>query len=224
VSYGGLTNQMYGHTSAMTLAAALGAGLIIPPAVVRNGFDKVHSARPERNQLAYSYSAFSDLFDEATVTSYLQGTGRQLAGSRPGRRHRRSWAPRFPAALAEVRAGLAPPPAGRGVAARVLSPQLASGMAQHFNRLHHLDTSVFNEHHLRHAQLLFPEAASAASAASIRTVNLPRPLFAKGAELQDVVNGRQRRLLAGRLTSDRQCRAAHAGLQMKTQASDLAHS
>ena len=84
------------------------------------------------------------------------------------------------------------------MAAKVLSPQMASDMAQHFNQIHKLDPSAFNQHHLRHTRLLFPEEA--AGAPSVRVVNLPKPLFAKGAELRDVVGSRAGRRAPPRLT------------------------
>ncbi len=73
MSYGGLSNQVYGHTSAMTLAAALGADLIIPPSVARNGFNKVHSMQPKLNQQRFTYTPFAELFDEVSIMSYLKG-------------------------------------------------------------------------------------------------------------------------------------------------------
>ena len=73
VSFGGLSNQVYGHTNAMTLAASLGASIIIPPSVVRNGFDKIYSRQADRNQLLYTYSPFGDLFNEAKIIKHLEG-------------------------------------------------------------------------------------------------------------------------------------------------------
>jgi hypothetical protein len=201
VSFGGLTNQMYGHTSAMTLAAALGCGLIIPPGVVRNGYDKVYSNRAEANEMHYTYSAFGGdggLFDEATITGYLRGARCQPA--RLGCRLHcclaaaavRWTAQRLLIHLTAVTPCLPPPHrAAQGVSAKVLSPQLASGMAQHFNQLHKLPPSTFDRHHLRHAQLLFPQS----NASHIRVVNLGTNLFAKGAELQVVVRGSRSRLV-----------------------------
>ncbi len=49
---GGLMNQHYSHIAALTLAAALGADVVLPHAVRRDSFANYFSEDPDKNKVS----------------------------------------------------------------------------------------------------------------------------------------------------------------------------
>ena len=74
---GGLMNQHYSHISAITLAAALGADIIIPQALTRDSFASYFHMDPARNKMQWTTVPIESLWD----IDYIRrlGSGRERA-------------------------------------------------------------------------------------------------------------------------------------------------
>jgi hypothetical protein len=71
----GLINQHYSHIAAFTLAAALNAELVLPPAVQRDSFAKYFSMRKDENEVNWSPVPLSTLLDVARIIQYWRARG-----------------------------------------------------------------------------------------------------------------------------------------------------
>lgn len=68
-------NQLYSHVAALTLAAALGADVVLPPALARDSYDRrVDPMHPERETVKWHAAAAESLLDVARIAH----TWRQL--------------------------------------------------------------------------------------------------------------------------------------------------
>lgn len=72
---GGLMNQHYSHLAAMTVAASLGADLVLPKALKRGSFNQYFSNDPEKNEVTWSMTPFSSLWDKAHIQHFLREQG-----------------------------------------------------------------------------------------------------------------------------------------------------
>ena len=59
----GLIRQLYSHTAAFVLAAATGAELVLPPALMRNSFASYYSPLAEENEVSWETKPLSLLLD-----------------------------------------------------------------------------------------------------------------------------------------------------------------
>jgi hypothetical protein len=66
----GLINQHYSHIAAFTLAAALGAELVLPPAVCRDSFAHYFSVFKEKNEVQWSPVPLDALLDVDSIIAY----------------------------------------------------------------------------------------------------------------------------------------------------------
>ncbi|KAI7838016.1 hypothetical protein COHA_008197 [Chlorella ohadii] len=66
----GLINQHYSHIAAFTLAAALGAELVLPPAVCRDSFAHYFSVYKEKNEVQWSPVPLDALLDVDGIIAY----------------------------------------------------------------------------------------------------------------------------------------------------------
>lgn len=74
----GLINQQYSHIAAFTLAAALGAELVLPPAVCRDSFAHYFSVYKEKNEVRWSPVPLETLLDVEAIIRYWQPRGMVL--------------------------------------------------------------------------------------------------------------------------------------------------
>lgn len=75
---GGLTNQLYSHISALTLAATLGAEVVLPPALTRSSFGHYFSMFKELNQVTWSAVPLDSLIDVDHYIGYWKERGIML--------------------------------------------------------------------------------------------------------------------------------------------------
>ncbi|KAL4423672.1 hypothetical protein ABPG75_000973 [Micractinium tetrahymenae] len=71
----GLINQQYSHIAAFALAAALGAELVLPPAVCRDSFAHYFSVYKEKNEVRWSPVPLETLLDVDAIVAYWQPRG-----------------------------------------------------------------------------------------------------------------------------------------------------
>lgn len=71
----GLINQHYSHIAAFSLAAALGAELILPPAVCRDSFAHYFSMNREKNEVRWSPVPLESLLDVDAIIDYWRPRG-----------------------------------------------------------------------------------------------------------------------------------------------------
>lgn len=76
---GGLMNQHYSHIAAITLAAALGADIMIPQALTRDSFASSFHMDPSRNKMQWTTAPFESMWDidyiRRLVASFGEGEG-----------------------------------------------------------------------------------------------------------------------------------------------------
>ncbi len=65
----GLINQHYSHIAAFSLAAMLGAELVLPPAVMRDSFEHYFSVYKEKNEVQWSPVPLEALLDVDKIIS-----------------------------------------------------------------------------------------------------------------------------------------------------------
>ena len=96
----GLINQHYSHIAAFSLAAMLGAELVLPPAVCRDSFAHYFSVFKEKNEVQWSPVPLDSLLDVEGIISYWRPRGLVLhkvggagrGGAAGGGRQRRAGA------------------------------------------------------------------------------------------------------------------------------------
>lgn len=71
----GLINQHYSHVAALSLASALGAEVVLPPAVCRDSFAHYFSVFKEKNEVRWSPVPLSSLLDVPALTEYWAARG-----------------------------------------------------------------------------------------------------------------------------------------------------
>lgn len=71
----GLINQHYSHISAFALATAVGAELVLPPAVQRDSFAKYFSMIKDANEVNWTPVPLSTMLDVAKITDFWQARG-----------------------------------------------------------------------------------------------------------------------------------------------------
>ncbi|PSC70539.1 alternative oxidase [Micractinium conductrix] len=71
----GLINQQYSHIAAFALAAALGAELVLPPAVCRDSFAHYFSVYKEKNEVRWSPVPLETLLDVDAIMAYWAPRG-----------------------------------------------------------------------------------------------------------------------------------------------------
>ena len=71
----GLINQHYSHIAAFSLAAMLGAELVLPPAVCRDSFAHYFSVFKEKNEVQWSPVPLESLLDVDGIINYWRPRG-----------------------------------------------------------------------------------------------------------------------------------------------------
>lgn len=71
----GLINQHYSHIAAFSLAAMLGAELVLPPAVCRDSFAHYFSVFKEKNEVQWSPVPLDSLLDVEGIINYWRPRG-----------------------------------------------------------------------------------------------------------------------------------------------------
>ena len=75
---GGLINQHYAHITALTLAASLGADVVLPPSVKRDSFGSYFSTFRDRNEVVWAAAPLESLLDVEGLVSGWAARGRTL--------------------------------------------------------------------------------------------------------------------------------------------------
>ena len=71
----GLINQQYSHIAAFALGSAIGADLVLPPALMRDSFGSYFSMRKEKNQVAWTPAPIESLLDVDSIINAWQSRG-----------------------------------------------------------------------------------------------------------------------------------------------------
>ena len=74
----GLINQHYSHIAAFTLASAIGAELVLPPALQRDSFGSYFSTFKEQNEVTWTPTSLSLLLDVDRVTEEWRAHGMEV--------------------------------------------------------------------------------------------------------------------------------------------------
>ena len=78
LSDAGLINQHYSHIAAFTLSSAVGAQLVLAPALQRDSFGSYFSMHKERNEVTWTPTSVSLLLDEDRIIGEWQAHGMQV--------------------------------------------------------------------------------------------------------------------------------------------------
>lgn len=71
----GLMNQQYSHLAAFSLAATLGAEIVLPPAVYRDSFSKHFSTKKEENEVKWSPAPTESLLNVEGIIDHWKTRG-----------------------------------------------------------------------------------------------------------------------------------------------------
>ncbi|KAK9785429.1 hypothetical protein WJX73_009533 [Symbiochloris irregularis] len=71
----GLINQQYSHIAAFALATALGAEIVLPPAVKRDSFAHYFSTFKEENEVNWTAAPLESLLDVDSIINFWRGRG-----------------------------------------------------------------------------------------------------------------------------------------------------
>ena len=74
----GLINQHYSHIAAFTLSSAIGAQLVLAPALQRDSFGSYFSMHKEQNEVTWTPTSVSLLLDEDRIIEEWQAHGMQV--------------------------------------------------------------------------------------------------------------------------------------------------
>ena len=78
LSHAGLINQHYSHIAAFTLSSAIGAQLVLAPALQRDSFGSYFSMHKEQNEVTWTPTSVSLLLDEDRIIKEWQAHGMEV--------------------------------------------------------------------------------------------------------------------------------------------------